>query len=51
MNSNIKKGWDMLDNNKVLKPITSNVNKRLESQINKNINNWEKGKIVINLNK
>ena len=51
MNSNMKKGWDMLDNNKVLKPIKSSINKRLESQINKNINNWEKGKIVINLNK
>jgi len=49
MKGNIKRGWDMLDNSKVLKPITNNVEKRLGKQFDKNIRKWSKDDIVIQI--
>jgi len=43
--------WDMLDNTKVLKPITENVNKRIGKQFDKNISKWSRDDIVINIGK
>ena len=51
MKGNIKRGWDMLDNTKVLKPITENVNKRIGKQFDKNISKWSRDDIVINIGK
>tara|TARA_B100001123_G_C15069735_1_gene931108 strand:- start:298 stop:759 length:462 start_codon:yes stop_codon:yes gene_type:complete len=49
MKGNIKRGWDMLDNTKVLKPIRNNVNKRIGKQFDKNINKWSKDDIFITI--
>ena len=43
--------WDMLDNTKVLKPITERVNKRIGKQFDKNISKWSRDDIVINIGK
>lgn len=43
------KGWDMLDDSKVLKPIAENVNKRIGKDIDKNIKNWASEPIHINI--
>ena len=51
MKGNIKRGWDMLDNTKVLKPITERVNKRIGKQFDKNISKWSRDDIVINIGK
>ena len=51
MKGNIKRGWDMLDNTKVLKPITERVNKRIGKQFDKNIRKWSRDDIVINIGK
>ena len=51
MKGNIKRGWDMLDNIKVLKPITERVNKRIGKQFDKNIRKWSRDDIVINIGK
>lgn len=46
---NKDRGWDMLDDSKVLKPIAENVNKRIVKDIDKNIKNWASEPIHINI--
>lgn len=46
---NKDRGWDMLDDSKVLKPIAENVNKRIGKDIDKNIKNWASEPIHINI--
>jgi len=46
---NKDRGWDMLDDSKVLKPIAENVNKRIGKDIDNNIKKWAAEPIHINI--
>ncbi len=49
MDINASRGWDMLDNNEVLKPIEKNVSKRISKQFDKNIRKWADDDVVIQI--
>ena len=49
MEANQDRGWDMLDDNLVLKPIAANVSRRLEGAITRNIKRWERDVLVFEL--
>lgn len=49
--ANQDRGWDMLDDSKVLEPIAKNVNSRISQAIDKNIKTWASEPIRINIGK
>jgi len=51
MKGNDRRGWDMLDNTKILEPIGNSIRKRISDQFGKNIRKWSKGDIVISIGK
>ena len=46
---NQSRGWDMLDDSKVLEPISKNVNKRIGDKVDNNIKKWAAEPIVLNI--